>query len=485
MDRSDSEVPKRRPSFRRRLLLTMGSALAVALTVVGVVIWLALYSWLHLNAYTELDVETRIVTSEIVSPGGRLRPSRYSWNEPHHRFAGPHVDPIYLQVFGPDRRLIHQSDNITLIAAGAYPDRLQATEQSERGLIPSLRTFTVAGERLYYIARGIQNQEGEILGYVQVARGDPDIGPLMRFWTVILAIGLLLTLATLILLAWWQAGRVVRPLATITQATESISPNELNRRIPVPAEADRETTQLAETMNDQLERIELAFKEMYRFTSNAAHELQTPLTVLRGHVEVALRRERTPESYQETLSLLDREIDGLTRMVRGLLTLARLDREARTLPGEAVNLVESVRTEVERFETAAKLKGLELKLNLPEEAWVRGQSELLREVVSNLLDNAVKYTFEGYLLAQIDIDGDEVQLTVQDSGIGMASEDSAHATDRFYRAGSADALDVPGSGLGLALVAQIVERHGGSLRIDSAPAKGTCVCIRFPVSHSS
>jgi signal transduction histidine kinase len=235
-------------------------------------------------------------------------------------------------------------------------------------------------------------------------------------------------------------------------------------------------------MNDQLVRLEQAFEEMYRFTANAAHELQTPLTVLRGHVDVALRRTRTPQAYQETLSLLGLEIDKLTRMVRSLLTLARLDREARVLPDESVDLVRLVELEAEPFEKAARSKGLDFRLDVPNSAVVRGQEDLLREVAANVLDNAVKYTPDGYLEVEIVPDGSFVQLSVRDTGIGMTGEDSVHATDRFYRASSVDTLDIPGSGLGLSLAAQIVARHGGELRIDSVPNKGTCVCIRLPVA---
>ena len=221
---------------------------------------------------------------------------------------------------------------------------------------------------------------------------------------------------------------------------------------------------------------------MYRFTANAAHELQTPLTVLRGHVDVALRRPRTAEAYRQTLALLGREIDTLSRMVRSLLVLARLDRDARHLPAGPVDLAALVRTEMSPYAAQAKAQGLDVHQDLPAEAWVCGQPDLLREVVVNLLDNAIKYTHQGQLAVAVTDAPAEVVLAIRDTGIGMEAAEAAHATDRFFRAASASRLDVPGSGLGLALVSQIVARHGGHLRIDSAPGRGTCVQVILPAA---
>ena len=469
-----------RPSFRRRLLLTMGSTVAAVLVGIGVVGCLGLYGWMTLEAHAALDQEVRFVESRIVDEQGRLQPDAYHWDEPHHRFVGPHIDPFFVQVFDADQALVRQSDNIRLLDAGAYPDRVLQFEEGQSP--PALHTIRVAGERLYYIARPLTRRGVDTIGFIQVARPYPNIDGLMRRAAWLILAGLALSMSIALGLVWWQSGRVLRPLATITSATAAISPDQLHERVPVPPDGDRETTQLAHALNALLDRLEKAFEEMYRFSANAAHELQTPLTVLRGHVEVALRRPRTPEVYQETLSVLGREIDELVRTVRSLLVLARLDRNARALPAEAVDLAALVRAEMPTYGAQARDRGLGLEFLAPPSALVLGQPDLLREVIANLLENAVKYTREGSINVVILDSVRQVVLEVRDTGIGMTADEVAKSTDRFFRAAAATRLDVMGSGLGLALVSQIIRRHRGDLRIDSSPGRGTHVSITLPAA---
>jgi signal transduction histidine kinase len=223
--------------------------------------------------------------------------------------------------------------------------------------------------------------------------------------------------------------------------------------------------------------LERSFKETRRFTANAAHELQTPLTILRGHIDVALRRPRTTEAYQDTLRLLGTEIDGQIQMVRALLMLARLDRTYHRNQRQLINLTDLVCTEADRYRTLAETKGLVFELDTKAALQVSGHGDLLREVVANLLDNAIKYTSDGEVTVRLEAVGDQVRLIVQDTGIGMDSEIQAQVTDRFYRATSVQQHGIPGSGLGLSIVSQIVALHEGQVQIDSTPGVGTTVQV--------
>lgn len=471
-----------RATFRRRLVVTTGGALALALTALAGLIWVGAYAWFNHSARHVLRTETEDVIAQIVTPAGTLNADGYTWNEPHHRFRGRHVDPFFLQVFDDRGRLLRASDNIDIFPEGTYPDRpLAATTQND-DLYDPLRTFRVGDTQLYYTTQRIYNDAGKPLGTVQLARTEPGLGALHRQLALLLSGGLLVTLAGLSLLIWWVAGRVLRPLETITASTRAIAPNRLGQRIPVPDEADRETAHLAATLNTLLERLEASFEEMRRFTASAAHELKTPLTVLRGHVDVALRRPRDAEDYQETLGLVRRKIDHLISMVGGLLTLARLDQSAQPQPNEQVDFARLVRAEAKSFREAATEQGLGFHLDVPDTAPVCGQAEMLREVVVNLLDNAVKYTPEGRIEVAAQRSDGTVVLTVKDTGVGMDAEERGQATDRFFRATSVSTTSIEGSGLGLSLVEQIVRWHGGALDIASAPGEGTTVTVRLPAA---
>jgi signal transduction histidine kinase len=469
-----------RSTFRQRLLLTIGSALAVALAGLAGLIWLGAYAWFNHTAHQVLRAETEHVLAQVVGPGGTLHADAYAWNEPHHLFRGEHVDPFFLQVFNADGELVRASENIAAFPDDAYPEQLLDKPTPPGRSYAPLRTVQVEDTQLYYMVRPIRNAEGTPIGIVQLARRDPGLQQLHRRLAFGLGGGLLVVLMGLGALIWWVAGRVLRPLETITEATKTISADALNTRITVPAESDRETAQLAATLNTLLDRLETAFDEMRRFTASAAHELKTPLTVLQGHVDVTLRRPREAEDYRETLQLARRKISHLIAMVQGLLTLARIDRADQPDPEATVDLAQLVRSEAPTFRAAVAERDVAFVVNAPESVSVAGAPEMLREVVTNLLDNAVKYTRQGRIEVTVRLhDPETAALVVSDTGVGMTEDEQAQATDRFFRAASMHATQVDGSGLGLSLVDQIVRWHGGTLHIESAPEQGTTVTVQL------
>ena len=472
--------PDARPTFRRRLVLATGGALALALTLLAGLIWLGAYAWSNHTARHVLRAETENVLAQVVAPAGTLDVDAYAWNEPHHRFRGQHVDPFFLQVFDARGRLLRGSDNIEIFPPDAYPKRpLVATTQND-GLYDPLRTLRVADTQLYFTVRPILTEAGKQLGTIQLARTEPGLVALRQRLALLLGGGLLAVLAGLGALIGWVAGRVLRPLEKITAATRTVSADALGQRLPVPTEADRETAQLAATFNTLLDRLEQSFDEMRRFTASAAHELKTPLTVLQGHVDVALRRPRDADDYQETLALARRKISHLIGMVEGLLTLARLDQADPPEPDARVDMAQLVRAEAPAFEEAAADRDIALSVTADTAAPVCGHAEMLREVVINLMDNAVKYTPAGRVDVRVRRNDEAVTLEVADTGVGMTPAERTQATDRFFRAASVNTVDVAGSGLGLALVDQIVRWHGGTLNIASEPGDGTTVTVRLP-----
>ncbi len=456
--------------------------LAVALGGLALLIWFTAFAWSNHTARHVIRGEMEGVMADVVSETGTLDASQYAWNEPHHLFKGRHVDPFYLQIFDARGQLVRQSDNIDKFPAEAYPERPLVATTWHDELYDPLRTFRVEEALLYYSTRPILNASGEQVGTIQLAREEPQVGAFQRRMALFLGGGVLLTLLALGGLVWWIAGRVLRPLETITTSTRNLAPDQLNHRIPVPEEADRETAQLARTLNTLLDRLETAFDEMRRFTASAAHELKTPLTALQGHVDVSLRRSRDAASYRDTLGLVRTKIDHLIATVQGLLTLARLDQSGQTAPTEPVDLAAVARQVARAHRSQAEEKELAFDVSASEAVHVAGQEGMLRELVANLIDNAIKYTPQGRVAVTVTADGTAGVLQVRDTGVGIDPEVLPHVTDRFYRASTRETAKVPGSGLGLALVQQIVHWHGGMLDIDAAPDEGTRVTVRLPTA---
>ncbi len=462
-----------RPPFRRRLTLALGLALSVALAVVGVLVWLGASAWMTYEARAMLRAEAAAVEAAVVTPDGRLVADRYEWDEPHHRFAMPRIDPNFLQVFDAEGRLVRASDN--LAALSGFPTRrLESTDAD--GPLVSLARIEAGGRHLYRVTEPLRSRTGQTVGYVQLARYDPGLRAHLGRLAAGLAAGLGLLLAALLALVWTVGSHVVRPLEAITAHAAALSATTLGDRIPVPPDADRETAALATALNDALERLDGSFAEMQRFTANAAHELQTPLTVLRGHVDVALRRAREPEAYRQTLRLLGDEVDVLTHTVRGLLALARLDVGA-SFETEVVDLASLARAEADSFRPQAEEKGLTLIIDAVPTP-VEGHPDLLRDVARTLLDNAIKYTDAGTVRVSVGSGDGHARLVVADSGPGISPDHVGRVTDRFWRAD--DVQHVPGSGLGLAIAARIVERHEGRLTVGNQHDGGAEIEVTLP-----
>jgi len=473
--RAEAAPDSQRRSFRRRLLGTIGPALAGALLLLGLLAWGGVYVTLQRGAVAVLQAEADEVEADIVQVDGTLRAEGHTWGEVHHRLAAERVDPVFVQVFDRYNRVLRASSNIDSLSA-LYPERLLAPG-TPYDWIPTLRTVEVGGRTLYYLVRPLVH-DGRTLGYIQVARGMPDDQSILTSFGIALGSVIVLLFGGLLMLVSWAAGRVLRPLRRITDFADTITSADLDDRIDVPDAADRETALLARTINSVLDRLEDSFDALRTFTANAAHELQTPLTVLQGHVEIALRRSRSAESYESTLRLLDRKLGNMVRTVRALLTLTRLDR-GETLSTEPVALAPLVQDEADTVRPAATEKGLALTVET-ETVWTEGQADLLREAVQNLLDNAIKYTEEGEVRVAVGEEGGRAIVRCEDTGMGIDDDDLPHVGARFYRSSAASSTDSDGSGLGLALVRRIVAVHDGTLRVQSTPGEGSRFDLVLP-----
>ncbi len=461
------------PAFRRRLTRTMGVALGLALAVLGALVVLGAWGLLNYSARATLASEVNNFTAHVVE-GDRLDVDAYPWDEPHHRFTDPHIDPHFLQVFDAEGRPLRSSMNVARLGA-EFPARLFPVTGADPG-IGRLRTFEAGGTTFYSLTTPIVTRAGTTLGYLQVARYEPGITAMLGQIGLGVAAGYGLVLAALLALLWAVGRRVVQPLEAMTTAARGLSSDRLDQRVPIPPDADQETAELGRALNDALARLERAFGEVRRFTADAAHELQTPLTVLLGHIEVALRRERSPEAYRQTLGVLQAEAEELVRTVRGLLALARVEGPSQR--PEAVDLARVAREEADAARPRAEAKGLTLTVEADHEARVEGHPALLRDAARNLLDNAVKYTDTGEVRVCVRRHDGHVVLAVEDTGIGIAPAFLPHVTARFRRAD--DVQHLPGSGLGLSLVEQVAAHHGGRLGIHSAPGGGTRAEISLP-----
>jgi heavy metal sensor kinase len=276
------------------------------------------------------------------------------------------------------------------------------------------------------------------------------------------------------------AGRALAPVAAITDLAGRIGGRDLHARLDL-ALPDDELGRLARTFNEMLARIEDAFERQRRFTGDAAHELRTPLSLMRSQLDVTLARRRSPAEYEEAMLDLGVDVDRLTGLVGTLLTLARADG-GRLVPDLApLDLADPIRFVLDQYRPVADEASIALR-NEATPTPVAADQDLLVQVLVNLVANALAHTPAGGTIAVGSrSDGESARLWVTDTGAGIGPEHLERVFDRFYRVDSGRARAQGGAGLGLAICQAIAEAHGGAIGVRSTLGHGTTVEIRLPV----
>ncbi len=289
----------------------------------------------------------------------------------------------------------------------------------------------------------------------------------------LLGVVLLLTGATFVG-AWWLAGSAVRPVSEITEQATRVEAGTLSQRIVAHAETG-EYRGLVAVLNRMLERLDEAFKNQRRLTADVSHELRSPLTALRGEIEVALRAERTPRDYQRVLHSALEEIERLTEMSDDLLLITRIEAGLLEAQREPTDVNAVVERALHSLHARIEERGLTVERSLAADgAATPVDLELIERVAHQLLDNAVKFTPpEGTIrVATGPLGGSGgVHLSVEDSGPGVPPEYLPHIFEPFYRVDEARSRGT-GTGLGLAMVRAIVRLHGGTIRASNVAGQG-------------
>lgn len=282
------------------------------------------------------------------------------------------------------------------------------------------------------------------------------------------------------------ARAAVRPLANMMRTAERLRPQELDERLPIRG-VDDELDQLSRTINRLLDRIGQFLEQRKDFLANAAHELRSPLAAIRSSIEVALNGDPATTDYSELLDELLDECRALETLINQLLLLSETDADRLKTHRETVPLHEVARRAAEMFAGVAEFRGQTLHWNEVEPANVVGNRHHLRQVLNNLLDNAIKFNpnaGEVRLALRVDQARERAILSVTDTGRGIPPEDLPHVFERFFRGDKARHREGPmgGTGLGLSICQAVIEAHGGRISIESTVGQGTVVTVELPLA---
>jgi signal transduction histidine kinase len=414
------------------------------------------------QTYTDLLKDWRVGTSGKITPGV-LSELNISTN-------------VSYQVWDQHGRLSFSSPNLGVfnkpLDSAGFPSWTAVYHDSYPSL-GHLRVLTVPLEA-----------GGRSIGTLQVAASMSVVDLARRALLQIITIIAIASMALAAAVSWFAIGKALSPLSTATKTALQIShTDDLSRRIPNPGSTQDETGRFINAFNDTLERLEQLFISQQRFLADVSHELRTPLTVIKGNVDLMRRMKQLDE---ESLDTIEDESDRLTRLVGNLLLEAQAESGKLPLHFAPVEL-DTLLLEVFREMRILARERVNIKLTEIDQICVSGDRDRLKQVLINLVANAINYTPKGgevYLsLGRV---GENARVIVRDTGQGIAMEDLPHIFERFFRAEkSRTRSKTSGVGLGLSIAYWIVNRHGGRIEVDSAENKGSTFCIYLPIQKTA
>lgn len=417
----------------------------------------------------------------VIKPSGQLFLPR-DFEIVLERFFGIRTGDNYIQVLNPDGEIAARSSNLeTLNLPLSGPAHEAALSgQATYEIIRNIGRYPVR-----VVTKPIMFKDIGLVAIVQVGFSLEGIEEIFHSLFYIFGMGIIVSVVIASVFGYLIAARALKPVKEITAMAKSIGAENLNQRIAVSG-AEDEIGELASTINEMIGRLEKSFRQIKQFTADASHELKTPLTVLKGEMEVALRARDDKARFRQTIESSLEEIDRMSYIVRNLLDLARMDAEKGANPKELVNIDEVIKERCEQLMRQAFDKGISLSIIKSMPAVVYGDYVRIGQLISNLIDNAIKYSEAGGRVeVSVEAAGENAVIKVSDAGIGISEEDIAHVFDRFYRADKARSSDdngVGGAGLGLSICKEIVESYNGTIDVKSARGSGAIFTVRLPLA---
>jgi heavy metal sensor kinase len=463
-------------SLRFQLTAWYAGLLAGCFALIGVATYLVLQTSL-VGALTENQLRRARQICQLVVEEATHRGEARVGEQVEARYA-PELNGRFVRVTRSDGKVLYRSG----------PPKDQAFDPAAlpgpvwtRGSEIARQVALEAGRKMLVTGRDVKTPDGE---WYLVEAGAPmdEVQAHLRQWLKFLLAGLPVVALVAIGGGSFLVKRALLPVDKIAASAERISSQNLSERLPVAQTGD-ELERLSVALNHMVERLDQAFQHSRRFVADASHELRTPLTVLRGELESFVQEPQLAPEWRERLGSALEEVERLASIVEGLFAISRLDAGEAQAESVRVDLAQLAAATADQMYLLAEDKRIELTCAAPKGVWVNGDRARLKQVVVNLLDNAIKYTAEGgaVTVAVSAIDSKAV-LEVADNGIGIPPESLPRIFDRFFRVDKARSRELGGAGLGLSIVKSICAAHHGSVGATSAPGQGSRFRVELPLA---
>jgi two-component system OmpR family sensor kinase len=410
---------------------------------------------------------------QVLKPGEtkpeeeELEPTDEIWNQIYeHTLLSPKKQ--FIQITDTRGRKLYKSSSLgndSLYYAEVPFDHILLVSTSEFKDV-SLRLAVTQNERMkIYVAYPLEDLN-EVLDN------------LFSHFLILAPIAILLSIG----LGWFLANKSLKPVDEMSKTARAITAQNLDQTVPHSG-VDDELGRLASTFNEMIARLRSSFDQIKQFSIDASHELRTPLTIMRGEMELVLHSEKSPEEYRRVIASNLEEIIRMSAIVENLLTLSKADLGRLEIQHEVVPLHEIIRDLYEDGEVLAEKKHIKVTLENVDEVNVPGDKVRIRQLLLNLIDNAIKYTPEdgNVSLSLKQLDG-MATVSISDTGIGIPTEEIPKIFDRFYRVDKARSRAMGGSGLGLSIAKWIADAHGGKIEVRSEIHRGSTFVVYLPVN---
>lgn len=458
-------------SLRARLTLLYTSIVGGILLLLGV----AVYSAVSVSLINQIDNNLRRVASDIL-PNAYVN-DKGELNVLSSPTAGFSAD-VFIQVWGRDNQMRWASTNVEQLNRPLDPLGLQSSDPVYHDL---LLNTDLGGSHLRVLSVPLVLGDRPI-GVIQVGSSLAVVDATQQVLIVVLVIGVILSMAIAGAASWVSTRQALAPLEDVTQTALQITrADDLSRRIPYQGPPDDEVGQLIHAFNQTLGRLENLFHTQRRFLTDVGHELRTPLTVIRGNVDLM---RHIGEADEESMDSIVSEVDRLTRLVGDLLLLAQAESGKLPLDRRLVELDSLILEAMQQMQVLARKK-LKLRIGEIDQVLVCGDKDKLKQVVVNLVGNAINYTPEGgEVVVELAKADNRARLIISDNGPGISPQDLPHIFERFYRGEKSRtrSKDGKGFGLGLSIAYWIVRNHEGVIEVESRLGEGTTFRVYLPLA---
>lgn len=380
------------------------------------------------------------------------------------------INPVFVEFYDNNKQLIDKSPNLK-------NSNLKLLSDAQNNLFIDSVLNEIPVRQIQTVIRN----NNKIVGYLVVAMSMEDFEIVQILKNILIVIFPLILIA-LFFIARFFAGRSILPVKTIIDTSSQITRENLQMRIPLPANKD-ELYALSQNINNLLDRIEYAVEREKQFTSDASHELRTPLAVIKGTMEVLIRKQRNQQEYENKINFCISEVDRLNKMVDQLLLLARFENQKQNINNESIYLNALILDQITRFSDKIATKKIRMNTNFTSEFYINSDSYLVSIIISNLISNAIKYTNNhGEISINLNQMNDTILFTIIDDGIGISKNDLDKVFHSFYRADSLNHTTIKGTGLGLSIVKRLCELLHITIKIESELNVGTIIKLSLPLA---